>query len=392
MPVPRVVRDPSIPAPPDLNESEQYAAMLRADREGMRRPEDDLIALPLGTPPPGGGWKKGQNVEAPGSGNLYTIYTLSPSRAHPSPKKAKHRHPGRGPIGTKTNHPVSDTGTMPITQHRPNVPTGTSPESSLQAAKGPAATQWLGATGSNELTEAAEALRQVLGDPGATEQQITAKVQDGVAAARQASLRGGSDDPRVTTVMKQVGEAAERIGDMRNDSFEALLAQEERSPGSVSDEQFKAQIKSVLSAERERKLLGGSDDSATRSKAMELTVKAIGIVGDRKADAVQKLIEQNKVAPGSVSEAQFSTAIKDLLAIVRETQLLGVSRPKTDSALASVAEVMRILVKQKDEACRKLIEQKNSSGGVTDQQIQQATDELNKMKEEARRLGLTNID
>jgi hypothetical protein len=114
------------------------------------------------------------------------------------------------------------------------------------------------------------------------------------------------------------------------------------------------------------------------------------MVADRKAEAVQDLLDQDKKAPGSVTESRFSAAMRDLLGMVREVQLLGISRPKTDSALASVGEVMKVVIQRKSDARLKLMQQKDNPGsGVTDQQIQQATDDLNQLRDQARRLGVS---
>jgi hypothetical protein len=111
------------------------------------------------------------------------------------------------------------------------------------------------------------------------------------------------------------------------------------------------------------------------------------VVADRKADAVQDLLDQDKKAPGSVNESRFSAATRGM---VREVQLLGISRPKTDSALASVGGVMKVVIQRKSDARLKLMQQEDDPGsGVTDQQIQQATDDLNQLRDQARRLGVS---
>ncbi len=91
-----------------------------------------------------------------------------------------------------------------------------------------------------------------------------------------------------------------------------------------------------------------------------------------------------------MTDSQFSATIKDLLGMVREVQLLGASTAKTNSALVSVSEVMKVVIQRKGESLRKLIQQKAiSCSGVTDDQIQQATDDLSQLKEQGRRMGLS---
>jgi hypothetical protein len=112
--------------------------------------------------------------------------------------------------------------------------------------------------------------------------------------------------------MQQVGKGMNRVGEMRNAAFEAVIRQQERSP--------------------------------------------------------------DKRSPGSVTDARFSDAIKDLAGLARESELLGISPPKTDHAPASLGEVIKIVLQRKTAARQKLIPAEGSPGsGVTDPQIQQAT-------------------
>lgn len=374
MAFPQFVRDSNTPEPSDLDEEEQKATMVKAvkQRGGVHRGEE-LTVLPVGTPPPGGAWRSAGTINAPGSGKPYKIYMKFP--------------PGHGPgiTGSRTKHPVSDVGTMPVTTNKPNSPAGSSP-GDVQAAKNPIAEHWLGAVEADQLTAYSEELQKVLDNPAATEDQISDKVKAALAESRRISLLGGGEDSMVNNVLKQVAQASNQIGDMRNAALEGIMQQEERAPGSVTDDKFKEKITAVLGAERQRQLLGAGGSS----KALELVGEAVGVVADRKADAVQDLLEQDKKAPGSVTETRFSGAIRDLLGMVRETQLLGISRPKTDAALASIAEVMKVVIQRKADARLKLLQQKDVPGsGVTDQQIQQATDDLNQVKEQARRLGIS---
>jgi hypothetical protein len=68
-----VVRFPDVAPPPDIDEKEQYAAMMAAckKRGGLSRGEN-LIALPEGTQSPQG-WSREGKIRAP-SGNAYDVY------------------------------------------------------------------------------------------------------------------------------------------------------------------------------------------------------------------------------------------------------------------------------------------------------------------------------
>jgi hypothetical protein len=215
-------------------------------------------------------------------------------------------------------------------------------------------------------------------------------VKAGLAEARRVSLLGSGDrdNSMVSALMQQVGRAVNQVAKMKSDALEDVIQQEEKSPNSVPDAKFQDRIKAALAAERQRQLMGAGNDGP--SEALVLTGQAITIVADRKADAVQDLLSKDKQSPGSVTDSQFSGAIKDLLGMVREVQLLGASSTKTNSALANVGEVMKVVIQRKAESLRKLIQQKAIPGsGVTDDQIQQATDDLNQLKEQGRRMGVS---
>jgi hypothetical protein len=374
---PRMAHDASLPVPQGLDEDEQQAAMMKAVKQrGGVHGGEQLTVVPLGTPPLPGPWRAAGRVDAPGSGKPYTVYMITP------PKR------GPGITGTPTKQPVSDAGTMPIMQNQPNTQTGITPAESPQAPEKLAAENWLGADQSDSVVEYTEDLRKVLDNPNATEDQISEKVKTAMAEARRVSLLGGRDTSMVNALMQQVGKAVDHVAQTRTDALEKVIQQEESLPGSVPDSKFQDRIKSALAAERQRQLLGAGSDAP--SEALALTGKAITIVADRKADAVQDLLSKDKQSPGSVTDSQFSGAVKDLLGMVREVQLLGASSSKTDSALANVGEVMKVVIQRKADALRKLIQQKDVAGsGVTDDQIQKATEELNQLKEQGRRMGIT---
>ena len=248
MAFPPFVCDPNTPEPSDLDEEEQKATMVKAakKRGGVHRGEE-VTVLPLGTP------RRGR---------------LESSRQHRRPRfgKALQNYlklpPGSGPgiTGSRTKHPVSDGGTMPVTTNKPNSPAGSSP-GDVQAAKNPIAEHWLGAVEADQLTAYSEELQKVLDNPKATEDELSGKVKAALAESRRVSLLGGGEDSMISTVMKQVAQACNQVGEMKNAALEEIMQQEERAPGSVSDDKFKEKITSVLGAERQRQLLGSGGSS-----------------------------------------------------------------------------------------------------------------------------------
>src|ERR1700724_1568697 len=252
---------PPLPVPPGLNEEEQRATMVRAWKQ--RGGREELTVLPVGTPPLGGSWKAVGTIAAPGSRAPYKIYVKSPRRRGP------------GTTGTRTNHPVSDAGTTPLVEHKPHVPTGSAHDDAHETSQSPATTSWLSAVETDALAKATEELQAVLDNPAATEEQIAGKAQIAVKEARRVALLGGSD----AGTMKEVMRAVDRVGDMRNAEFEAALQQEERLPGSISDDKLKKLAERTISGESQRQKMGSGSQ-----KAMELVEQAMVVSADRKAD------------------------------------------------------------------------------------------------------------
>jgi len=114
-----------------------------------------------------------------------------------------------------------------------------------------------------------------------------------------------------------------------------LLTEELRKSGSVATEdRLKTALEVLLGMERQRQLMGESDDN---SETMPLLADALNASADRRNTVLKNLIEKATRARASVTEEQLRTAITDVLSVERQRQLLGVS---TDSdAAASMALV-----------------------------------------------------
>jgi hypothetical protein len=108
-----------------------------------------------------------------------------------------------------------------------------------------------------------------------------------------------------------------------------LLTEELRKSGSVATEdRLKTALEVLLGMERQRQLMGESDDN---SETMPLLADALNASADRRNTVLKNLIEKATRARASVTEEQLRTAITDVLSVERQRQLLGVS---TDSDAA----------------------------------------------------------
>jgi hypothetical protein len=102
----------------------------------------------------------------------------------------------------------------------------------------------------------------------------------------------------------------------------------------ATEDRLKTALEVLLGMERQRQLMGESDDN---SETMPLLADALNASADRRNTVLKNLIEKATRARASVTEEQLRTAITDVLSVERQRQLLGVS---TDSdAAASMALV-----------------------------------------------------
>ena len=128
---------------------------------------------------------------------------------------------------------------------------------------------------------------------------------------------------------------AENNDTTESTSRQPRLKRRSRKSGSVATEdRLKTALEVLLGMERQRQLMGESDDN---SETMPLLADALNASADRRNTVLKNLIVKATRARASVTEEQLRTAITDVLSVERQRQLLGVS---TDSdAAASMALV-----------------------------------------------------
>jgi len=382
MPNIRFDRDPKDPVPEGLNEAEQQAVMLKAvkQRGGLGKGEE-LTAIPSGSPPLPGGWTSVGTVSAP-SGKAYRIYMKFPG-GH-----------GHGPLGTRHNKPHGDSGTMARTQHKPNKTTGLPseppPTEEPKLIETPPQKAWLGSVESDKVGEVTADLKNLLGDPGATEKEITEMVQKAMGVGRQLALLGGEDDPRMQELQEQIGEAMDLISETRNSDFESVLRKESLSQGSQSEATIKEHMQKVLGGLRQKQLMGYDEDDKEYKRSQELIDKAIGVLADRHADHIEEVLKRSKATPSTVTDKEVSDAAREVFAMARSLELMGISRPKAVKALSDLDEILLAMVARKTEARNVLVKQREvPNSGVTDADVDKANAELDSLKQQIRRLGIS---
>lgn len=382
MPNLRLDRDPKDPVPEGLDEVEQQSVMLKAVKQrGGLRAGEELTAVPSGTPPLPGGWTSVGTVSAP-SGKSYRIYMKFPG-GH-----------GHGPLGSRHNKPKGDTGTMARTQHKPNKTTGTPtdppPTEKPKPIETPPQKVWLGTVESDKVSEITENLKNVVGDPGSTEKEISDAIQKAIGAQRQLILMGGEDDPRIHEMNEQIEDAIEIISETRNSDFESVLRKEKLSPGSQPERVIKEHLQKALGSLRQRQLLGYDEDEKEYKRTEENIEKGIATIADRQADNVEDVLRRSKIPGNNVTDKELSDATQELFGLARSLELLGVSRPKATKAIGDLSDLLLTIVKRKQDNRDALILKKSfPNSGVTDADVDRATAELESMKEQVRKFGVS---
>jgi hypothetical protein len=134
---------------------------------------------------------------------------------------------GHSPLGSRHKNPKGDAGTMARTQHKACKSTGrpseAGPTEKPKPVETPPENAWLGSAESDKVGEITEQLKDVVGDPGATEKEITDMLQKALGAGRQLALMGGDNDPRMQALQEQIGEAIDLLRETRNSEFESVL-------------------------------------------------------------------------------------------------------------------------------------------------------------------------
>jgi hypothetical protein len=356
---------------------------------------------------------------------------------------------GRGPLGTGTNSPVSDAGTLARTQNRANVTQGTSLEPSgtgsgrsnltdadrdfirqIHRAKnldgtpmsldqllylrsqnvhmqeearrelGPNSTtvSWFNeviaaydeeiAKAKSPVGSAVNALKTVLADPNAREKDMQEKLTPLVQRLHDDAVAGIQNDDLHQEGLRLIGQVVERVGEQRTKALEDLNRREKASPGSVTDEQYRVAVPATMGGERQKQMLGINSDEDKPNRAMQAVIEALHLVSERRLNNLKALIAQEKKSPGSIPEQKLKELAVAVVGDDRQSLLLGISDDQS-GGLQVVIEVMALILKRRKAAVDDLIKSQSAPGsGVTNDLINQAIQDYNTFAEQARRLGM----
>ena len=362
---------------------------------------------------------------------------------------------GRGPIGTPTNSPISDGGTMARTQNKANVSQGKSADvegtglfsSSFtdadrqflydihhskhldgtplrldelvflrgenvrmqqairQFGAGSKTAVWFEEViaaydeeiekGKSPLGSASNALRTLLADPSAKEEDMADKMRTMIGAMRQEQWLGVEDDPAAQEASDLMVKVIDRSTEQRTAILEDLVKREKASSGAIPDEKFRDAIRVVMGIERQRQLLGMDDDGEGAKKGDRVShavTEVIHLVSERRIKSLKALIDEEKKSMGSVSDKKFQELLAAVLGDERQKQLMGLSDDDS-GGLQAVVDVMDLILNRRKAAVADLFKRQAIPGsGVTNEQVNRAVNDYGDIKQHARRLGMAVPD
>lgn len=153
-----------------------------------------------------------------------------------------------------------------------------------------------------------------------TDSQISGAVTAVLGAERQKQLLGVEDGP--SRAMDLLGEAVELNSERHEKRLKDLIERAKRSGSKVTDEQIRKEVGEVLGAERQKQLLGLTDDG-NDAEAATLIQEAFEVHHKRKKAELRHLIAKSNKTGGTVSRVQLRQEVAALLADERQSQLMG---------------------------------------------------------------------
>jgi len=237
---------------------------------------------------------------------------------------------------------------------------------------------------------AAEALESLIekyeenGSP-ITDEQLSKAFEEPLARERQAQLAGTSDGSGGSKVMALLVRGLDAAAERNNAALEKLLVKAELPGSPVTDGQLREAFQKVLGIERQRQLLGATDENARGPRAMDLVGRGVALSVRRKNDALKDRIEKARRPSSPVTNEQLREAMREALEAERQAQLLGV--PDTGAGSggpALVVDAARVLHERTAAALARLLADPAASEG----QIRQATATFEDEKKQLRLLGV----
>jgi hypothetical protein len=228
--------------------------------------------------------------------------------------------------------PPIDAGTGALTSSPAPIPVGTTSKHSLSEYD----ISFIQSTAGRTISGARMPLPQL-------RHSLALHLQELEAAERQFGPGSGAAQFQQATVdqLKALIEEAQSPFGKASEDVRDLTAELKNSGSEETEQRLTKAIEKLLGIERQRQLLGQSDDN---SNPMPLLVDALNAAAERRNGVLEKLIEKAKRSPTSVSDDQLQKAMTDVLGVERQRQLLGASVTEFDGAeaMALVEEASKL--------------------------------------------------
>jgi hypothetical protein len=151
---------------------------------------------------------------------------------------------------------------------------------------------------------------------------------------RQRQLLGMDDDAngakKGDRVSQAVAEVIHLVSERRIKSLKAMIDEEKKSMGSVSDKKFQELLAAVLGDERQKQLMGLSDDD---SGGLPAVVDVMDLILKRRKAAVADLFRRQAIPGSGVTNDQVNRAVNDYEDIKQQARRLGIAVPDGDFTL-----------------------------------------------------------
>ena len=219
--------------------------------------------------------------------------------------------------------------------------------------------------------KASKKLKRLLEGP-AKPIDLKEAVAEVLTAERALQLRGLSADDGGES-MRLVGEAVMAVLKNKKNALAQAIEKAKRPGSKVSGADMSKAAGEVLGAERNKQLLGLSDDDASGPSSMELVCEALEVSHQHHLASLKGLIEKSKHAGKRVSDAEFKKSVAEVLGTERQMQLLGLSPEGVsgEGAMELISQVLEVSHKRHLASLKSLIAKAKHPGStVTHRDIQ----------------------
>ncbi len=274
---------------------------------------------------------------------------------------------GRGVLGSRTNNPVTDAGTMARAQNRPNMPEGAAAGGATGSGRLPASVRAHAALEEDRAHSTLDYIwsaKHADGSPFTLDELV--RTRDQFARWKEQSIANFGPQSTNVFYFQELIERYDRLIARAKSPLNNVTKQAKEKNSSVTDEQLKQAIATELAEQKKQVEAGGEAPSLSG------VVEAANLIAARRESSLKDLIQKAKLAGNTVSDEQITNAVKEDLEADRERQLLG----GEGSTMSTVLEAVTVLADRKEAALKDVIRKAKLPGSaVSDEQMTKAVRE-----------------